>query len=193
MDDPEWKYDEVPEIMDGKNIADFIDADLEKKLAELEHEEEMLMLGRNITEMDIDEINPDLLEAKKQIDSKRALKKIEHRMKANKKAFPRHMELADFEQDLGKSGKDTSAVREKFRKRTKPRPLTSVYAKEANAMDEEEKVDGDGIFGNERGTQRKIEKKLRTFSRSRSKGTKRELSANEKVKSFMYKNINWFL
>lgn len=25
---PEWKYDPIPEIMDGKNIADFIDPDI---------------------------------------------------------------------------------------------------------------------------------------------------------------------
>ena len=25
---PEWKYDAIPEIMDGKNIADFIDPDI---------------------------------------------------------------------------------------------------------------------------------------------------------------------
>jgi len=25
---PEWKYDDIPEIMDGKNIADFVDPDI---------------------------------------------------------------------------------------------------------------------------------------------------------------------
>ncbi|KAJ2726066.1 Nucleolar GTP-binding protein 1 [Coemansia sp. Benny D115] len=38
----DWKYDVIPEIMDGKNVADFIDADIEEKLAELEREEEKL-------------------------------------------------------------------------------------------------------------------------------------------------------
>ncbi|KAJ2698373.1 Nucleolar GTP-binding protein 1 [Coemansia sp. IMI 203386] len=38
----EWKYDVIPEIIDGKNIADFIDPDIEEKLAELEREEEKL-------------------------------------------------------------------------------------------------------------------------------------------------------
>jgi nucleolar GTP-binding protein len=36
----EWKFDVVPEIMDGKNIADFIDPDIMHKLEELEKEEE---------------------------------------------------------------------------------------------------------------------------------------------------------
>ncbi|RMD42882.1 hypothetical protein DV735_g2240, partial [Chaetothyriales sp. CBS 134920] len=39
---PEWKYDKIPEIFHGKNVADFVDPDIEQKLAELEAEEERL-------------------------------------------------------------------------------------------------------------------------------------------------------
>ena len=38
----EWKYDIIPEIMDGKNIADFVDPDILEKLDDLEQEEERL-------------------------------------------------------------------------------------------------------------------------------------------------------
>lgn len=38
----EWKSDIIPEIMDGKNIADFVDPDIAEKLEALEREEEML-------------------------------------------------------------------------------------------------------------------------------------------------------
>lgn len=38
----EWKNDVIPEIMDGKNIADFIDPDIAEKLEALEREEEIL-------------------------------------------------------------------------------------------------------------------------------------------------------
>ena len=34
----DWKYDAVPEIYNGKNIADFVDADIWNKLEELEQE-----------------------------------------------------------------------------------------------------------------------------------------------------------
>ncbi|KAL3921424.1 MAG: hypothetical protein SGILL_002755 [Bacillariaceae sp.] len=43
LKDEEWKFDAIPEIIDGKNIADYVDPDVEKKLAELELEEEQLM------------------------------------------------------------------------------------------------------------------------------------------------------
>ena len=42
MADPGWKMDIIPEIMDGKNIADFIDPDISEKLEALEREEEKL-------------------------------------------------------------------------------------------------------------------------------------------------------
>jgi len=45
LKDDDWRYDAIPEIMDGMNVADFIDVDIEKKLAELEAEEEALMWG----------------------------------------------------------------------------------------------------------------------------------------------------
>lgn len=28
LENEEWKYDMIPEIMDGKNIADFVDKDI---------------------------------------------------------------------------------------------------------------------------------------------------------------------
>ena len=39
---PEWKLDTIPEIMDGKNIADFIDPDIAEKLETPERGEEKL-------------------------------------------------------------------------------------------------------------------------------------------------------
>lgn len=42
LENSEWKNDIIPEIMDGKNIADFIDPDIEEKLEALEREEERL-------------------------------------------------------------------------------------------------------------------------------------------------------
>jgi nucleolar GTP-binding protein len=39
LDDPEWRFDRIPEILDGKNISDFWCDDLEEKLAQIEREE----------------------------------------------------------------------------------------------------------------------------------------------------------
>jgi nucleolar GTP-binding protein len=39
LDDDDWRFDKVPEIMDGKNVFDFWSEDLDEKLAALEREE----------------------------------------------------------------------------------------------------------------------------------------------------------
>ncbi|GMG40095.1 unnamed protein product [Ambrosiozyma monospora] len=42
LDDEEWKNDVMPEILDGKNVYDFLDPEIAAKLAALEEEEERL-------------------------------------------------------------------------------------------------------------------------------------------------------
>lgn len=42
LDNDEWKHDTIPEIVDGKNVYDFIDPDISQKLQALEDEEERL-------------------------------------------------------------------------------------------------------------------------------------------------------
>lgn len=39
LDNPEWNFDKIPEFMDGMNVADFYDPDIEDKLNKLEQEE----------------------------------------------------------------------------------------------------------------------------------------------------------
>lgn len=39
----DWRSDIIPELLDGKNIADFVDPDIEARLAELEAEEDALV------------------------------------------------------------------------------------------------------------------------------------------------------
>jgi len=62
LENDEWKFDAIPEIMDGKNIADFIDPDIDAKLSALETEEDQLIteaeaaaMGRDDSDLDSDE------------------------------------------------------------------------------------------------------------------------------------------
>ena len=41
LSDESQKYDAIPEIFEGKNVADYVDSDIEQKLEEIEREEEM--------------------------------------------------------------------------------------------------------------------------------------------------------
>ncbi|RKO97295.1 hypothetical protein CXG81DRAFT_11383 [Caulochytrium protostelioides] len=76
----DWKQDIIPELMDGKNIADFIDPDIAERLAALEEEEERL-----IAEGFYDDNTPDLTPAEletraraKIIRDKKALARAAH-------------------------------------------------------------------------------------------------------------------
>lgn len=44
LENNDWKYDVVPEIMDGKNIMDFVDPEIERKILELEKEQEQMVI-----------------------------------------------------------------------------------------------------------------------------------------------------
>ena len=74
----EWKTDAVPEIMDGKNIADFVDPDILEKLEALEKEEEALenAMDDSDDESDLDEEDQRLVE---KIRSKRKVIVARHR------------------------------------------------------------------------------------------------------------------
>lgn len=43
LEDDEWRFDRIPEIIDGKNVADYVDPEILKKLEELEQEEEQIV------------------------------------------------------------------------------------------------------------------------------------------------------
>jgi nucleolar GTP-binding protein len=52
LKDPRWRFDAIPEIIDGKNIADYIDPDIEARLEALEKEEEQFMAELEAADMD---------------------------------------------------------------------------------------------------------------------------------------------
>jgi nucleolar GTP-binding protein len=180
LEDPDWKFDEIPEVMDGMNVQDFYDKDIEGRLAELEREEEILLLGKAAEEFD-EEDDPDLLEARAQIVNKRALKKLEHKLKSKKTAFVRNIPLGQVEESLEKNGKPTERVHDRFKKSTKPKPLSGLYAESDNEDEEGLWEEADEDSKRREQSERRMDRKLRSMSRSRSVGTKKELTENEKV------------
>jgi hypothetical protein len=40
----DWRFDAVPELWEGKNVADFVDPDIEEKLRLLDEEEDQLQV-----------------------------------------------------------------------------------------------------------------------------------------------------
>ncbi|XP_019056302.1 PREDICTED: nucleolar GTP-binding protein 1-like [Tarenaya hassleriana] len=75
----EWKEDIMPEILDGHNIADFVDPDILYRLEELEHEE--LEQEEDDFEMDGEELTPEQKEQLAAIRRKKSLLIQKHRLK----------------------------------------------------------------------------------------------------------------
>ncbi|KAN0000950.1 hypothetical protein ACTFIZ_001414 [Dictyostelium cf. discoideum] len=82
----EWKFDIVPEIINGQNIADFVDPDILKRLEELEMEEEAfleeLKNAEDDEESDLDEENEALYD---EIQEKKHELRINHQIKDSSK------------------------------------------------------------------------------------------------------------
>lgn len=51
LEDDEWKNDVMPEILDGKNVYDFMDPEIAAKLQALEEEEEKLASSRRLLQL----------------------------------------------------------------------------------------------------------------------------------------------
>jgi nucleolar GTP-binding protein len=133
LSNPEWKTDHVPEIMDGKNIADFIDPDILERLEELEREEELLDAREEVedTTDDLDDEEQSLLSAirerKKMIRQDARINKSRNTtaIPDGKKttAHPKRAdELSAHLRGRGLRAEDADAIADRVRSRSKERP-----------------------------------------------------------------------
>ncbi|KAF8482667.1 P-loop containing nucleoside triphosphate hydrolase protein [Russula ochroleuca] len=139
----EWKSDIIPEIMDGKNIADFIDPDIAEKLEALEREEEMLEAEGFY------EDHEDMVDSDDEREAAAAKIALGHKMEAqskkkmkNKARLPRTAglrTLTDLTTDLTKAGIDPSRVQERAVMIAKVRAAGRKRKRDEDGMD----VDGD--------------------------------------------------
>lgn len=141
LDDDEWKNDRVPELLDGKNVYDFVDPDIEAKLQALEDEEARLETeGYYDEEEDLEDADEADIKYKAElIREKRQLIRNENKMRKslkNRALIPRSkkaVELEKMESALGKAGYDTSALSARARSQSRPRGRSQ--AQDADAMD----------------------------------------------------------
>jgi nucleolar GTP-binding protein len=137
LEDDAWKFDRWPEFYLGKNVMDFYDPDIEEKLKKLEEEEDKLLeMERNDNEMMQDEdsedsegvTEEDLKRSLKEVRSKKAILKLQHKMKKNLRARSKNKKLEDLEEHLEKKGIEANI--DNIRNRIKQRK--SIKELEAN-------------------------------------------------------------
>ncbi|KZS98317.1 GTP binding protein 4 [Sistotremastrum niveocremeum HHB9708] len=147
----EWKNDIIPEIMDGKNIADFIDPDILEKLEALEREEEKLQAeGFYDSESDI-------LDSEDEREAAEFQNGLEHKIRSqatkklkNGPRMPRTGQLrtmSEMSQRLTAAGLDPSRIEERAAILAKAKTAANKRKREEEEANME--VDGSDDDGDE--------------------------------------------
>ena len=190
LKDPSWKYDIMPEILDGHNIMDFVDPDIDAKLEALEREEEALAkefeangAGAGMVEDHLTTEEADTLHAIKARKSKLV---AEHRRKkkegTNQARLPRKVVAGSergraerMEKELGDMGMDaTDAI---ARVRSQSRGRTLQKRKRSKSMGRDVEMEG----GEEQQEKKRVHS---SKSRSMSRGRALSLAPPEVGKGF---------
>eukprot|EP01118_Nematostelium_gracile_P018357 TRINITY_DN812_c0_g1_i2.p1 TRINITY_DN812_c0_g1~~TRINITY_DN812_c0_g1_i2.p1 ORF type:complete len:360 (-),score=141.09 TRINITY_DN812_c0_g1_i2:18-1097(-) len=194
LENPEWRFDVIPEIVDGKNIADFIDPEIWQRLEELEKEEEARQedVLNDMEEEDDDEFEFDEedIAKVKELRERRKLTVIKHRSEkgtSNHSILPKRTEkmaLSELESHLVEMGIDPSQAVERIRSRSQSR----VGRKRTRSISTVEGEDGDAKKRKERSASKtpsrgagfkdltqkmKADKMAREASRVRNKAAKK--------------------
>merc|ERR1712194_541244 len=118
LDNPNWKYDAVPEFLDGKNIADYIDPEIEEKLKKLEEEEEALLAeeGLKMEDNEVAELNEEQKEALNDITMKVGEIRVEARLNRNKRVNTQKGDINGLKAKLLARGKTADKLLDKVKK-----------------------------------------------------------------------------
>ncbi|KAJ5784914.1 Nucleolar GTP-binding protein 1 [Penicillium pulvis] len=141
----DWNHDKIPEVWNGKNIYDFVDPDIEKKLAALEEEEEKLEAdGYYESDESVEDAeDADTRMKADLIREKRVLMRNDAKMRKslkNRAQIPRSAKakkLSQLEHGLDSAGYDVNAAGDRARSQSvvRGRPLSRPDAGADDAMD----------------------------------------------------------
>ncbi len=143
LESDDWNHDKIPEVFDGKNVYDFIDPDIEAKLAALEEEEEKLQRdGYYDSDDSIEGADEADIRAKAElIREKRQLIRNAAKMKKslkNRAVIPRTLtkkKLSVMEDHLDSLGFDTSTIAARARSASRGRSAVRSRTGTEDAMD----------------------------------------------------------
>jgi len=183
----DWRYDVMPETLDGHNVADFVDPDIDAKLEALEREEDEML--REWQEQSMAEAIPaeeDLTPEDRALlmrinDKKKKLKALSREKKvraSNNPVVPRTVasyagdeRLERAREELRGRGVDTTAAEARIRSQSRGRPLKRGLSESRASSRGGAEVDDDGdaeMGGEGRKRVRTHSKPSRSLSRGRS-------------------------
>ena len=148
LEKPEWKYDVWPEIMDGKNVFDFVDKDILAKVEALEKEEEQQMEGLEEDEDDKDsDLDSELIQAEQDVMEKQKMIRERHKLVKGAKV-PKRLTgdtatekfMEEVRPDFKEKTKEVKLLSTKMRREQKDK-LRSQLKQEAGVTEEDEAID----------------------------------------------------
>uniref|UniRef100_A0A7S0NA15 Nucleolar GTP-binding protein 1 n=1 Tax=Pyramimonas obovata TaxID=1411642 RepID=A0A7S0NA15_9CHLO len=157
LENDDWKYDIMPEILDGHNVLDFVDPDIEAKLDELEREEEELQRlaeeeGQDAMEDEVSDLEEDEKELLGKIKRRKAKIIETHREKKsaadNAPKVPRKLDkerksnTRTMRTEMASLGYDPSAAVERARTRSQSRTGRKRQRDKSMDMDTDEQERG---------------------------------------------------
>jgi nucleolar GTP-binding protein len=197
LKDPEWRFDAIPQILDGKNIADYIDPDIDAKLEALEREEEQLLAEIEAAAMGEEEDSDLDEEEEAAVEAIRERKKIARMMgnvnkSNNKPVVPREirgrakdmhdkgaLDADNIRSKMERYGVDAEAMIERGRKRERSvdsrRRRSRVEDEDMADMSEvtsgDMEVDGlsKGVIKKQKREERESKKREASLARSHSR------------------------
>lgn len=153
----DWKNDVMPELMEGKNIADFVDADILARLEELEKEEIALDADgfyESDDDEDVDSADDAIRETATAIRARReSVRRANHARKdmmRNLAPIPRknqNRNVSQMTEDMRRSGYDPSSIEARAQTIAQARTLQKAAGKRkrgVNAMDVDGETEGFG-------------------------------------------------
>ena len=168
LENDEWKEDRIPETFNGQNVYDFIDPEIDAKLAALEEEEERLQAEGFYDDEEEEIMDADEADVKYKaelIREKRQLIRNENKMRKslkNRAVIPRSkkaVQLNTMETKLQEAGYDTSKISERARSVSRPRGRSRASTQDPDAMD---------VDAAERTPKERLRSKSRAVSRAPS-------------------------
>ncbi|KAG8970159.1 Nucleolar GTP-binding protein 1 [Tulasnella sp. 419] len=147
LENDEWKQDTIPEIINGKNIADFVDPEIAEKLEALEREEEKLEAeGFYDSEDEIVDSGDEYFDAE-EAKARSFIRLNEEKNKSKNRAIlPRTAglrSLSEMSKALKKAGYDPSNIEVRAQMLAKAAGAKRKRDAESEAMDIDEEQDND--------------------------------------------------
>lgn len=199
LSNDDWKYDIVPEIMDGKNVADYVDPDIERQLAELEAEEESFIKEKEMKDGEEDDgsdLSEEEWEQVRQIRENRTLHIKEGilRKTNNKPVIPRSRRsksIDDFAGDLEQMGIPTDKAVSRARGRDRSRSAHRGVLGKRGRDDMQDEGEGQSQTRGRRdpSVQRPGEGDLEYKLRLRSRSATRDQSVPRKASPSPFRNV----